>query len=419
MSTLQKNGFANMAAWPGHSPARVAAVVLACLLVTAGGCGRGSGAPEETDRIVIARTGGRDITVADLDSKLRVQFASFVGMEGTDGIKQRHEVLRAMLEQLTWVSEGERLGFEKDPEFKETMEFSRHFVLSRLTIRKLVHEKAIPTEEELREYYDENLDQFRTVTRLRASHILLPTRAEAERVRSLALQGRDFTDLSNRHSLDEVSRLQDASIGYITAASTIRGFTQEESPNDAVMHLGVGDLSQPVETSRGWSIFRVDERVEGSQRSFEHAREQIEDIVTKRKTNQIFASTLAHLREQTGTEIDEEGWLLYTARFLSEDDLFRSAASEKRPDMKIRIYEMVRQEHPQGERSVQALFMIGFTYADDLKDHGKARGAFRQILDNHPDHELAASARWMIDNMEQGLQNLPQTGEIRSRALAL
>ncbi len=393
-------------------------VMLCAALILAFGCGRRDVEPEDTDSIVVARAGGRDITVADLDSKMRVQFSTMVDLEGLEGIRQRREVLRSMVEQLSWVGEGERLGFENDPEFKETMEFSRHFILARLTIKKLVHEKATPTEEELREYYEDNLDQFWTVTRIRASHILLPTRAEAERVRNLALRGEDFAELSHRYTLDEVSRHQDGNIGYITATSTIRNFSREESPNEGVMHLKVGEISEPLETSRGWSIFRVDERTEAAQRPFEAARDQIQDILEKRKTNQIFAATLAGIREQTGTEIDEHGWLLYTARFLDEDDLFQQASAERRPEDRIRIYEMVIREHPEGARAAQALFMIGFTYAENLRDHEKARELFREVLDRHPGHELAASARWMIENMDEGL-DMPQAVDIRRRALAL
>ncbi len=393
-------------------------VILACTLILACSCGQRGDAPGDTDNIVIARAGGREITVADLDAKMRVQFAAMADMGGLAGIRQRHEVLRSMVEQLAWVGEGERLGFEDDPEFKETLELSRQFILSRLTIRRLVQEKAVPTGEELREYYEDNLDQFRTVARVRASHILLPTRAEAERVRNLALRGEDFAELSHRYSLDEVSRHQDGDIGYITATSTIRNFSREESPNQGVMHLGVGGISEPLETSRGWSIFRVDERVEAAQRSFEDAREQIADIVEKRNANRIFAATLAGIREQTGSEINEDGWLLYTARFLSEDELFQLANSEKGPEERIRIYELVMREHPDGARSPQALFMTGFTYAENLRDHEKAREVFRYVLDRYPDHELAASARWMIDNMDQGL-DVPQAVDIRRRALAL
>jgi outer membrane protein assembly factor BamD (BamD/ComL family) len=66
--------------------------------------------------------------------------------------------------------------------------------------------------------------------------------------------------------------------------------------------------------------------------------------------------------------------------------------------------------------AAQALFMAGFTYADELQDYPRARESFEKMLAEHPQSELAESARWMLENMEKGLDNLPYADQVRRRA---
>jgi hypothetical protein len=52
---------------------------------------------------------------------------------------------------------------------------------------------------------------------------------------------------------------------------------------------------------------------------------------------------------------------------------------------------------------VQADFMIGFTYAEELKNYPAAREAFQGFIRKHPKSDLVASANWMLENMEHSV----------------
>ena len=47
--------------------------------------------------------------------------------------------------------------------------------------------------------------------------------------------------------------------------------------------------------------------------------------------------------------------------------------------------------------------MIGFTYAEELKNFTEARKAFQSFIEKYPQSDLVASAKWMIENMEHGV----------------
>ena len=77
--------------------------------ISAGGGGSSSGAPVDgaagldldpkLAKIVLAKVGRDAITVRDLDWKMRVQFPAMLDLKGISAIKQKKEVLRAMVEQ--------------------------------------------------------------------------------------------------------------------------------------------------------------------------------------------------------------------------------------------------------------------------------------------------------------------------------
>jgi len=49
------------------------------------------------------------------------------------------------------------------------------------------------------------------------------------------------------------------------------------------------------------------------------------------------------------------------------------------------------------------MFMIGFVYAEELKDFTMADRTFNDVITKYPDTEMAQTARWMLDNLEKPL----------------
>jgi TolA-binding protein len=59
------------------------------------------------------------------------------------------------------------------------------------------------------------------------------------------------------------------------------------------------------------------------------------------------------------------------------------------------------QFYPKGEMAARSSFMIGFIYANDLKDSEKAQEAYQGFLDGYPEADpgLRASAEWELEHM--------------------
>lgn len=55
--------------------------------------------------------------------------------------------------------------------------------------------------------------------------------------------------------------------------------------------------------------------------------------------------------------------------------------------------ERLVEEYPDHALTSKTLFLIGFTYAEQLSDYSRARDAYNRYLDKYPDGEMAESVR--------------------------
>ena len=87
------------------------------------------------------------------------------------------------------------------------------------------------------------------------------------------------------------------------------------------------------------------------------------------------------------------------------------------PQKAIELYTKVTEKMPQHPQASTAYFMIGFIYANDLKDLGKGKAAFELFLEKYPNDEMAESARGELRNLgkspeevlKEFLQNSPDS----------
>jgi hypothetical protein len=366
------------------------------------------------DDLVVGRVGKRKITPHDIDVKMKVQFSGMLGLTGVDAVRQRYEILRQMIDQMTWVDEGERKGYDKDEDFVQTLALSRAFILSNHTVDRMVYKKSEPTDQEIEKYYEDNADQFRLVARSDVSHILVASKAQAEALRRRALAGEEFAALAGQFSIDTNSKDVGGKLGTIAARSGIRGFSQEGTPlNLRLMSMAVGEVSEPINSERGWSIFKITSHTDASVQPLDEVREAIKKKLTSKKAYVLFDDVLSQVKKQVGVEIDQDSWMHYVLGRLNEDDAFRYIDGEKSARDKIPLYEALAEQVPKSPRAPQALFCAGYTLAIETRDYPKAREDFQRLISKFPGSQLVEPARWMIDNMEKGVDTTPQGEAIK------
>ena len=378
---------------------------------------RGASVDPAVGKIVIARAGRTVITTADLDTRVRVQYPDMNNATGAAAVMQKWEILRAAFDQLLWVKAGERYGLDKDPECRAQLELSRQFVLARYAQNKLVNEQAAPTEDAIRQYYDDNIDRYQKPARALVQMVLVPTRREAEALRGRAAAGEDFDDLARRYSKDETSAPSGGNLAPVSLTSVVPGFSAHTPElNQAIFATPVGRITPVLDTPRGSCFFRVRERTEATAASLDEVRPAAVKWLTSSRANQIHASIREEVIRATKASIDTMAWFEYAFKVLTEEEVFQLAESEEQPERSISWFTAYVKSHPQSPRAAQALFLAGYSYAENLKDYGRAGTLFRQLLEKYPQSDLVGSAKWMLENMDKGLENLPYADQVKRRA---
>ncbi len=72
-----------------------------------------------------------------------------------------------------------------------------------------------------------------------------------------------------------------------------------------------------------------------------------------------------------------------------------------------KYFQKILDEYPNGVYSSKALFMVGFINANHLKNFDKAKKYYTEFLKKYPNHELAASAKYEIENLGKNVDDLP------------
>ena len=85
---------------------------------------------------------------------------------------------------------------------------------------------------------------------VRASHILVETKEEAENLRKEILNGTEFDDIAALKSLCP-SGAQGGDLGYFSKGQMVKPF------EDACFSMKVGDLSEPIQTQFGWHLIQL------------------------------------------------------------------------------------------------------------------------------------------------------------------
>ncbi len=146
------------------------------------------------------------------------------------------------------------------------------------------------------------------ITKSKVRHILIKTNelvddAEAQK-RLLALKqriadGDDFAAIARAHSDDKGSALKGGLLDWVGPDDLVKPF------QEAMDKLAINDISEPVQTQFGWHLIQVLER-ENKDNTNDFKKNQIRDIIRKRKIEEETELWLRRLRDESYVEIFED-----------------------------------------------------------------------------------------------------------------
>lgn len=262
-------------------------VFLLWAMLTAWGC--------STKKQVLAKVGDRVITVSEFNdriARLPVQYQELIK-------KEKDKFLDDFIIELLFCNEALNLGLDKNKDVKEVLKEAKRKILMAKFIEEEIEKKVTVKEEEARDYYEKNKDNFMMPETLRASHILLKTEEKAKEVLDKLGAGADFAKLAEEESID-ITNKRGGDVGYFRKGQLIPEF------EEACFRLETGQISQIVKTSFGYHIIKLTDRKPAQARSFEDIKDEIKAMLTSAKRKERFNQIIRKLKENTAIEINQE-----------------------------------------------------------------------------------------------------------------
>lgn len=155
-------------------------------------------------------------------------------------------------------------------------------------------DKGTVTDQQISEYYEENIETFKKKKEVKARHILLKLdqkapKEEEEKVKEKALSllkkargGEDFAALAKEHS-EGPSGKDGGDLGYFSSGQMVKPF------EEAAFKLKKGEISEPVRTTFGYHLIKMDDIRGGTIKTLDQAHEEV-----KKNLSSIAASDLAY-----------------------------------------------------------------------------------------------------------------------------
>lgn len=170
---------------------------------------------------------------------------------------------------------------------------------------------AIPSEDELRSYYNANKDKFTEPGRFDLSIILLgvaPSSSsevwdeafkEAKDIVSRLRAGADFEELASIHSTDD-SATEGGKLGYVH-----KGMFNDDV-QVSIEELSLDEISEPFQTLDGIVILRLNNRKNERLMEFSQIRERAQQLWLRDEKARYWQNYLEQLRKNANIEITEQ-----------------------------------------------------------------------------------------------------------------
>jgi parvulin-like peptidyl-prolyl isomerase len=205
---------------------------------------------EKTDEgIVLAKVGDEVLTQTELFYTIPDQYESQMSAEDYG------KAVETWINTEVLYQNAIKIGLDKDPEVKALIKFGTKETIANKFIEEQLVQSIYISPEDVDTIYSRQKEKYKLEQdRLRASHILLPTKEEADAVYNRLKGGGDFAVLAADYSLDRQSSANGGDIGYFTEE------VMEPEFYKAAVKLKVGSFSKPVKTTYGFHIIKLTEK---------------------------------------------------------------------------------------------------------------------------------------------------------------
>lgn len=243
-------------------------------------------ADPKSDYEFVASVNGAPISKGLLELNLK----GAISQGQKDSPELRQAVKEELINRELIAQAAIRDGLEKNIDLTDQIVQLKQTLLLQAYLENHFKKEPI-TDAKLREEYEKQkklMGENSTAIQYKVSQIILPSESEALGVIARLQKGESFSKLAKETSIDNASKEQGGSVGWILPAQILRPIA------DVMVNLAKGGISNsPIQVQGGWVIIRVEDKRTMKVPSFDEAKSQLRQAVVQ----QYLAESVKRLRE--------------------------------------------------------------------------------------------------------------------------
>lgn len=328
----------------------VVAATITAMAFSITGCKMIQKTPEAIQKTVLAKVGNEKITMANVNSELQADIDYLTETYGEDyenniddSLKEqlkkaRKQVLEQLVNDEVLITKGTELGYipsdeelstaieEEKAKFteayggeeglKEALEyygmsdekfdsFIENLVKTDKVKEAMIKDVTV-SDEEIEQYYNDNIDKYTVKAGANAKHILFETEEEAQDAKNKIDSGETtFEDLYSQYEANKSSGTKPLSedLGYVENE-------QEGYDTDFLAGfktLKEGEVSAPVKSSFGYHIIKVEGvQTEDKVTPLDDVKDSIKSTLLSEKQEEVYNSTLEEWKKDLNVKLYED-----------------------------------------------------------------------------------------------------------------
>ncbi|UCG52153.1 MAG: peptidyl-prolyl cis-trans isomerase [Candidatus Latescibacterota bacterium] len=384
---------------------------LFCMIVIMAGCSKEKAVSDEGSDELAGKVGDWTLTREKLDLMIDNlpdhQKTKYASPEG------KAELVGLLIEEEMYHQEALKRGFRKDERVQELIDNYTRSVLVGEYYNRVVQPMASPTEQEVHDYYEANHERYTKQPIVRAQHIFSVDRDKLVDLKKQIADGEPMTTLAHKFSEDDVTRADGGNLGYFNPGGYIRGIGYSKELSEAAFSMQKGEVSDPIKWQKGYSLLRVNEIRPAELRHYDEVKEEIKQHLIRQRIDGVKRDLFDDLKEGYDIANFLADELMMTER--TPEELWNLAQTSTDSHQRIRHYEQIVNKYPDSKYAAEALFMIGFVYAEELKSMPDADRALNRVLDEYPQSEVAKTAQWMLENLNKPLPEFEDLDDLNEQ----
>lgn len=234
---------------------------------------------------LVNQSGGQvlDILIADKIMLLEVE---------KQNILVSDEEIEAELDEMKEYYGGDEILNSELAQYGLTLDDVRNNIKSNIQIELLLEPYVEITDEEMTAHFEANKASFGAEEQVKARHILVETEEEALEVKGKLDAGEDFAELAKEYSTDESNSELGGDLGYFVRGRMLPEFS------DVAFGLEIDEISEPVQTTYGYHIIKLEDKIEAKDPVYEEAKEEVRDQIFQSKASEAYMTWYSEKMEE-------------------------------------------------------------------------------------------------------------------------